>query len=190
MEQLGPGLPTSSCDAGSVTVRQLPNMRLQRTRSAHFARRRAPLTRGPCGGARKRSLHGTGTWNWRCILQSARSQGACRLVSQTLGRARRTGADVRRFHICRGWRAGGLVCVPSGYLLLRFGPGTVHGQLSRPEPRRHAGPTPSCRGAGYSDPQVLTLARPPPAWGRLLPRRRLGSPLPDTPARLVPALAG
>lgn len=80
-----------------------------------------------------------------------------RLVSRTPGRARRTRAHLRGFHLCRGWRAGDLVCVPCGHFLLRFGAGTVHGQLSRPEPRRHVGPTPSCRSAGRRPSRGLRL---------------------------------
>ena len=79
------------------------------------------------------------------FFKARESQGPRRLVSRTPRRARRTRADLRGFHVCRGWRADGLVCVSCEHLLLRFGPGTVHGQLSRPEPRRHLGPTPSCR---------------------------------------------
>src|SRR5271157_1833016 len=47
--------------------------------------------------------------------------------------------------------------VPCGHLLLRFGSGTVHGHLSRPEPRRHVGPTPSFRGAGRRPSRGLRL---------------------------------
>ncbi len=95
-------------------------------------------------------------------------------------------ADLRGFHLCRSWRADGLVCVPCGHVLLRFGLGAVHGQLSRSEPRRHVGPTPSCRGAGRRPSRGLRLwpvrlgdrpgGQPIRAMGAAFTRPRVSAP--------------
>jgi hypothetical protein len=39
---------------GRLAITALPNMRVQRTRSARFARGSSPLTRGPLGGQDRR----------------------------------------------------------------------------------------------------------------------------------------